>query len=278
MAGRVPRRRLDAELVEQGFFRSADDAMRAVLAGEVSAGGRRLDHPGELVRAGTPLHVRARRRYVSRGGTKLEGALRAFGLDPTGMACLDVGCSTGGFTDCLLKAGAARVSAVDVGRAQFAWALRNDARVRLFEGTNICDARPEKLGAPFDLAVADVSFTSVGRILESVVAALRPAGGLLCTLVKPQFEAARDEVGEGGVVRDPAVHERVLAAVVARVGETDLAVRALAPSPIRGAKGNVEYFLLAERGAQAAPVSVERVVRAAWLRPRDEGDRGGEGA
>lgn len=260
---RARRVRLDAELVAQGLFADADAAMRAILAGSVSCEGRRLEHPGDLVRQGAPLHVRSGRRYVSRGGLKLEGALRSFGLDPRGMHCLDVGCSTGGFTDCLLQAGAEAVSAVDVGRAQFAWGLRNDPRVRLFENTNICDADPVALGAPFDLAVADVSFTSVERILDAVCAALGPRG-TLCTLVKPQFEAARDEVDEGGVVRDPQVHRRVLRDAVEAVGRGPLAVRGLCVSPIHGAKGNVEFFLLARRGDDALPVDVDAVVDRAW--------------
>ncbi len=265
------RRRLDEELVEQGFFADRDAALRSVLAGEVSCQGRRLDHAGERVAAGAPLHVRSGRRYVSRGGLKLEGALRSFGLSVRGLACLDVGCSTGGFTDCLLKAGAARVSAVDVGRAQFAWSLRQDPRVSLFEDTNICDADPARLGGPFDLAVADVSFTSVGRILASVEAMLDPEGGALCTLVKPQFEAGPDEVGEGGVVRDPAVHERVLDRVCEAFRTSSLAVQGLAVSPIHGAKGNIEFFLLARRGAEPVEVDVAATVAQAWTRAPREG-------
>lgn len=260
---KAPRRRLDAELVAQGLFHTRDEAMRAVLAGEVSSRGERLTSPGAQVRPGCELHVRAASRYVSRGGLKLEGALDAFGIDPTGRACLDVGCSTGGFTDCLLKRGALRVAAVDVGRAQFAWALRCDERVALFEDTNICDADPAELGAPFDLAVADVSFTSVGRILDSV-AALLGAGGELCTLVKPQFEAAREQVGAGGVVRDPAVHAEVLRRTLAAFEGSPLAPQGLAVSPIHGAKGNVEFFLHARRDAPARPIDVDAVVARAW--------------
>jgi 23S rRNA (cytidine1920-2'-O)/16S rRNA (cytidine1409-2'-O)-methyltransferase len=265
------RRRLDDELVAQGFFADRACAMRAVLAGEVSGGGERLDRPGMSVKAGTPLHVRTSPRtsarglgtYVSRGGLKLEGALAAFGIDPAGMACLDVGCSTGGFTDCLLKLGAARVSAVDVGYGQFDWGLRGDGRVSLFERTNICDADPQLLGAPFDLAVADVSFTSVGTVLGAIERALGEKGAL-CTLVKPQFEAARDEVGEGGVVRDPAVHARVLRDVVDVVSRSTLSVCGLAVSPVHGAKGNIEYFLLARRGAASVAPDVDACVRQAW--------------
>lgn len=270
------KRRLDDELVAQGYFSDRQAALRAVMAGVVSSGGERLVHVGQLVPRGIPLHVRGSQRqsacglgaYVSRGGLKLEGALRAFGLDPRGLACLDVGCSTGGFTDCLLKAGAVRVSAVDVGYGQFDWGLRGDLRVALFERTNICDADPRVLGAPFDLAVADVSFTSVQRILPAVVEALAPKG-LFCTLVKPQFEADRTEVDQGGVVRDPGVHAGVLRRVVEGFAASPLGVQGLCASPIHGAKGNIEYFLLAQNGAQQMAVDVDAVVAAAWKQAED---------
>lgn len=262
--GRAGWRRLDQELVEQGLFPDQGSALRAVMAGMVSCEGRRLEHAGEKVAPGAPLHVRGRRRYVSRGGHKLAGALDAFGIDASGLRCLDVGCSTGGFTDCLLQAGASSVCAVDVGRAQFDWGLRNDARVRLFESTNICDADPGVLGAPFDLAVADVSFTSVERILPAVRGLLDPARGQLCSLVKPQFECARDQVGAGGVVRDPAVHEQVLLQVAEAFSGSRLSVAGMCASPVRGAKGNIEYFLWAAMGAPAGQVDVQAVVDGAW--------------
>ena len=236
------RRRLDAELVDQGFFSTADEAMRAVMAGDVSTSDRRLTSPGEQVRAGIPLHVRGRAAYVSRGGLKLERGLSAFDVDPTGLACLDVGCSTGGFTDCLLKHGAASVVAVDVGYAQFSWELRGDARVRLLERTNIVDV-PALLGTDVvDLAVCDVSFTSVTTVLPAVCELLRP-GGVFLTLVKPQFEAAREDVGEGGVVRDPGVRLAALERVRTAFEEAGLTVRGHCESPITGHKGNVEYLL-----------------------------------
>ena len=268
------KRRLDDELVEQGYFCDRATAMRAVLAGEVSSRGERLTQPGAQVKAGVELHVKGSPRasarglgvYVSRGGLKLEGALAGFGVDPAGLNCLDVGCSTGGFTDCLLKSGARRVAAVDVGYGQFDWGLRGDPRVALFERTNIVGADPELLGAPFDLAVADVSFTSIQHILDSVVELLAP-NGLFCTLVKPQFEADREDVGAGGVVRDPAVHRAVLERVVEGFAGSPLGVRALGVSPIHGAKGNIEYFLLAQRGAEPCAVDVAAVVAAAWEAP-----------
>ena len=269
---KTAKRRLDDELVEQGYFVDRATAMRAVMAGDVSSRGERLTMPGMQVAPGVALHVRTSKRtspsgrgvYVGRGGLKLEGALTSFGIDPAGRNCLDVGCSTGGFTDCLLKFGARRVAAVDVGYGQFDWGLRGDGRVALFERTNICDADPALLGAPFDLAVADVSFTSVGVILDSVCALLAD-GGCFCTLVKPQFEARREEVGEGGVVRDPEVHRRVLRRVLSVFEGSPLAASALCVSPVHGAKGNIEFFLLARKGgAPAREVDVDAVVDGAW--------------
>lgn len=242
------RRRLDAELVEQGFFSSADEALRAVLAGDVSTTDRRMDSPGEQVLPGIELHVRGRARYVSRGGLKLERGLEAFGVDVRGRDCLDVGCSTGGFTDCLLKRGAASVTSVDVGYAQFSWELRRDPRVRLLERTNVVDV-PAILGTGVvDVAVCDVSFTSVTTVLTAVLALLRP-GGTFLTLVKPQFEAAREDVGEGGVVRDASVRAAALERVRSAFVEGGLSVRGSVESPITGHKGNVEYLLCGNLGA-----------------------------
>jgi len=236
------RHRLDQELVDQGFFPSTSDAMRAVMAGEVSTTDRRLTAPGEQVAPGIELHVRGRIPYVSRGGLKLDGGLDHFGVDPTGYACLDVGCSTGGFTDCLLRHGAARVVAVDVGYAQFDWSLRQDERVTLYERTNVVDL-PALTDQRFDLAVCDVSFTSVVTILPAVVSLLAPHGMFL-TLVKPQFEAPREDVGEGGIVRDPEVRQAALEKVWSAFEVAGLHVVGSCESPITGHKGNIEFLLL----------------------------------
>lgn len=278
---RAVKRRLDAELVEQGLFADVSQAARAVMAGLVSCAGERLTKPGQQVKAGLSLHVKGSRRqssqgmgtYVSRGGLKLEGALTSFGLDVTGLNCLDVGCSTGGFTDCLLKKGAAHVTSVDVGYAQFDWGLRCDARVSLFERTNICDAAPQELGAPFSLAVADVSFTSVATVLPSVMSML-DADGMFCTLVKPQFEAASAQVGEGGVVRDPQVHLEVLHNVAEGLGRGGMSLRAACVSPIHGAKGNIEYFFLASMRPGEAQVDIEALVKSAWCGTADTAGKG----
>ncbi|QUC04598.1 TlyA family RNA methyltransferase [Atopobium sp. oral taxon 416] len=255
------RRRLDEELVAQGYFSTKDKAYRAVLAGEVSASGERLDHPGEAVKPGLALHVRGTRPYVSRGGLKLAGALDAFKVDPKGLRCLDVGCSTGGFTDVLLRRGAKSVLAVDVGYAQFAWELRNDCRVELLERTNMVDVpTPERQGT-IDLAVCDVSFTSVLTVLPAVLELLTDTGSLL-TLVKPQFEAPRDQVGEGGVVRDPNVRLQALKRVAFAFQEAGLTPVGACPSPIKGTKGNQEYLLLGDRKtAVTGTLDLESVVR-----------------
>lgn len=240
------KRRLDEELVEQGFFANRDEALRAVMAGEVSTSDRRMSSAGEKVAAGIPLHVRGRGAFVSRGGLKLERGLGYFGVDASGLDCLDVGCSTGGFTDCLLRHGAAHVTSVDVGYAQFDWGLRQDARVRLLERTNIVDV-PDIVGwRAFDLAVCDVSFTSVTTVLPAVLELLRDTGTFL-TLVKPQFEAPREDVAAGGVVRDQAVRDAAVERVRAAFETGGLAVRGVCESPIHGAKGNIEYLMLGRR-------------------------------
>ena len=209
----MKRVRLDDELISQGICADRADALRTLMAGLVSSGGERLTSPGLKVTPGLPLHVKGRIPYVGRGGLKLEGALDAFDIDPTGLACLDVGCSTGGFTDCLLKRGAATVVSVDVGRAQFDWSLRQDDRVTLHERTNVTQLPELGYESAIDLAVCDVSFTSIANIIDAVLACLTLSGSF-CTLVKPQFEAPAALVGEGGIVTDPAVRVDALVAVI----------------------------------------------------------------
>ena len=260
----MKRIRLDDELVSQGICADRADALRVLMAGLVSSGGERLTSPGALVEPGIPLHVKGRIPYVGRGGLKLAGALDAFGLDVEGLRCLDVGCSTGGFTDCLLKRGAASVIAVDVGRAQFDWSLRQDDRVDLHERTNVVDLPALGYRSCCDLAVCDVSFTSVLTVLPAVLEVL-DGQGVFLTLVKPQFEAPAHEVGEGGVVRDRSVRLRALERVVEGFAERGLAPLDVCESPIKGAKGNVEYFCLGKRGMlQGArpdiPALTERVL------------------
>ncbi len=250
MAKKPKKVRLDEALVARGFFATRDDALRSIMAGDVSTTGRRLESAGERIAPDLPLHVRGHLAYVGRGGLKLERGLEVFGVDPTGKACLDVGCSTGGFTDCLLKHGARSVLSVDVGYAQFDWSLRQDPRVTLLERTNITDVPiPERRGT-VDLAVCDVSFTSVRAVLPAVMELLCEDGSFL-TLVKPQFEAHRDEVGEGGIVQDPAVRRRVVEEVSAAFEEAGLRTVGSCESPIKGHKGNTEYLLYGVRRISA---------------------------
>lgn len=249
----MARRRLDEELVAQGFFRTTEDAMRAVMAGDVSGANQRYESAGAQVKPGCELHVRGAMPYVSRGGLKLEGGLEAFGVDPAGLNCLDVGCSSGGFTDCLLKHGAAHVIAVDVGYAQFDWSLRQDARVELLERTNIVDVPSLKRNHTIDLAVCDVSFTSVLTVLPAVLELLKP-DGMFLTLVKPQFEAPREDVGEGGIVRSKTVRQATLAKVEDAFRDAGLMVVGSCESPITGAKGNHEYLLLGKLGSSSSPM------------------------
>lgn len=244
----MKRVRLDDEMIAQGLVADRDEALRLCMAGLVSSEGERLCSSAARVPVGAAIHIKGHIPYVGRGGLKLAGALDAFAIDPAGLTCIDIGCSTGGFTDCLLQRGAARVVAVDVGRAQFAWSLRNDDRVDLLERTNIVDVPDLGYTHAFDLAVCDVSFTSIARIIDAVVALLAPAG-MFCTLVKPQFEAAPEEVGAGGVVRDAQVRARVLCDTIDLFCAQGLYPVDICASPITGAKGNREFFLFGRLGA-----------------------------
>ena len=253
--------RLDEELVAQGFFSNKQDALRAVLAGEVSTDSRRLTSAGERVKSGIYLHVKGHLPYVSRGGFKLEGGLDTFKVDASSLKCLDVGCSTGGFTDCLLKRGASSVTSVDVGYAQFDWSLRNNDKVELLERTNICDVTGESYDNSYDLAVCDVSFTSVSVILPSVVNLLKE-DGMFLTLVKPQFECKREEVGQGGIVRDKQVRLATLTSVANSFVEEGLDCLGACVSSITGTKGNVEFLLLGKKtqGSATCNLDLESVV------------------
>src|ERR687893_360639 len=218
------------------------------MAGRVLAGERRVEKPSETFPPDAPLRVRGgddpAARYVGRGGLKLEKALAEFQINPSGRTCLDVGASTGGFTDCLLQRGARRVVAVDVGHNQLDWRLRTDARVEVREGVNARHLSPADFGDErFDLAVMDVSFISAAKVLPAVVPLLE-TGGRVVVLVKPQFEVGRGEVGKGGVVRDPAQHARVVEEVNAAARALGLSVRGVTDSPITGADGNREFLAL----------------------------------
>jgi 23S rRNA (cytidine1920-2'-O)/16S rRNA (cytidine1409-2'-O)-methyltransferase len=246
----VKRERVDRLLVERGLAPTRTRAQALVMAGRVLAGERRVEKPSETFPPDAPLRVRGddpAARYVGRGGLKLEKALGEFGLDPAGLTCVDVGASTGGFTDCLLQHGARRVVAVDVGYNQIDWRLRTDPRVEVREGVNARHLTPEEFGERFDLAVMDVSFISATKVLPAVVPLLKE-GGRVVLLIKPQFEVGKGEVGKGGVVRDPAQHARVVEEVNAAARALGLAVSGVTESPITGADGNREFLALYELG------------------------------
>ncbi len=234
------KKRLDVLLVERKMVESRAKAQALIMAGEVMAGGAAMTKAGALVPVDILISIRERPPFVGRGGVKLDHALKAFCLNPKGMTALDVGASTGGFTDCLLQRGARRVYALDVGRGQMNYGLRQDPRVSVMEKVNA--HYPFELRERVDLATVDVSFISVRQVLPNVVSHVK-RGGSIVALVKPQFEARRREVGRGGVVRDPLIHARVLGRVILWVTEAGLRLRSMTPSPILGAKGNREFFL-----------------------------------
>ncbi len=239
----MSRKRLDAVLVEQGLAPTRDRAKALILSGAVRVGDRPMIKAASMVATDAAVRVMEAPRYVGRGGQKLERALDAFGIDPTGLVALDVGASTGGFTDCLLQHGARKVYAIDVGYGQLDYSLRQDARVVTMERVN---ARyPLDLPEVCDIATMDVSFISVTKVLPSIVAALHPASRII-VLVKPQFEAGRAQVGKGGVVRDATIHADVLAKTICWAIENGLRIRGLTPSPLLGDAGNREFLLLLE--------------------------------
>lgn len=259
----MARRRADVVLAERGFFESRERAKAAILAGEVRIAGEIVRKAGEPVPDDAEFEVADAPRYVSRGGYKLAGALDAFELDVTGRDAIDIGASTGGFTDCLLQRGASSVVALDVGYGQLAWSLRQDQRVTVVERTNIRAADPDALGAPFELIVVDVSFISLRTILPHVLALLGPEADLVA-LVKPQFEAGKGRVGKKGVVRDRRVHEDVVSAILDAVHGAGLSVRGLTWSPIRGPEGNIEFWLWAAREGEDIGLGATELVDAAY--------------
>jgi 23S rRNA (cytidine1920-2'-O)/16S rRNA (cytidine1409-2'-O)-methyltransferase len=245
------RRRLDAELVRRGLVGSRSGAAEVIRSGRVLVAGAPAATPARQVAADEAITVTGPgRRFVSRGGDKLDAALRRFDVDIVGRRVLDAGASTGGFTDCLLQAGAVRVYAVDVGRGQLAWALRGDPRVTVLERTNVRALEPEALGGAVEVVTADLSFISLLTVAPALARCAAP-GADLVLLVKPQFEAGRARVGKGGVVREPAVHRDVLHDVIRGLGRAGLPVRRLMPSPRRGADGNIEFFVHCRPGEPA---------------------------
>ncbi len=256
----MTRRRLDSELVRRGLASSRTEAQEAVAAGLVRIGGRVATKSSTLVADDEALDLsRAARRYVSRGGEKLGAALERFGIDPTGLECLDVGASTGGFTDRLLQGGARHVVAVDVGYGQLAWSLRADERVTVLERTNARDLSIETLPYRPALVVVDVSFISWRSVMPAL-ASVSAAGADAVFLIKPQFEAGRADVRRGGVVRDPEVWSRVISSVLRAASEAGFAPHGLMPSPVRGPAGNVEFLLWSRRDAAPRELDVAAAV------------------
>jgi 23S rRNA (cytidine1920-2'-O)/16S rRNA (cytidine1409-2'-O)-methyltransferase len=240
--------RIDKLLIDGGFAETASKAQALVMAGVVLADEKRVEKPSETYPSGVSIRIKGdtpASKYVGRGGLKLEKALLEFNICPNGYICLDVGASTGGFTDCLLQNGAAKVVAVDAGTNQLDWKLRSDPRVDSRENVNARTLKPGGFSEPFDLIVMDVSFISATKILAALPALLRP-GGRIVVLIKPQFEVGKHEVGEGGIVRDPEKHLRVIREVNEFAAGCGLRVAGLIDSPILGAEGNKEFLALYE--------------------------------
>ena len=259
--------RLDVTLVARGLFPSREKAKAAIMAGLVSVDGLMVDKAGTPVAEDAEISIKEDPcPYVSRGGLKLEKALETFEVDPAGLTCVDMGASTGGFTDCLLKKGAEQVFAIDVGYGQLDYSLRNDPRVVNMERTNIRYMDPDLIDPKADLVTIDVSFISTSHMFPKVVEVTKETARVL-SLVKPQFEAGRDQVGKGGIVRDGKVHEEVLRKVCGYGEENGLIPAAVTYSPIKGAKGNIEYLLYLVKGEEAVPLTEEdrkAVVRQAF--------------
>lgn len=240
----MTKQRLDKLMVERGLAPSREKAQALIMAGQVVVGDHAVDKSGHQV----PLDVEIRIKgdvlpYVSRGGLKLKKALDQFGIDVNGLVAIDVGASTGGFTDCLLQGGALKVFAVDVGHGQLAWKLQQDPRVVNIEKTNIRYLTPDQLGEAPDLAVIDASFISLSKVLPPTLALLKP-GGRIIALIKPQFEVGKGEVGKGGIVRDPLAHQKVIEDVSRMAQELGLSVAGVCESPITGADGNREFLIV----------------------------------
>ena len=237
------KKRLDVLLTEQGYADTRSKAQAIIMAGQVYVDGQKADKPGISYEESVTIEVRGDVcPYVSRGGLKLEKALRDFGVKPEGFVCSDSGASTGGFTDCLLQKGAKKVFAIDVGYGQLAWSIRTDPRVVCMERTNNRYVTPEQLGEPLDLSVVDVSFISLKIVLPAIKNLLKPGQGQVLCLIKPQFEAGRDKVGKKGVVREPEVHKEVLDMFLELANHLEFAILGLTFSPVKGPEGNIEFL------------------------------------
>lgn len=234
--------RLDELLVERGFFDTIHAAQAAVLAGEVIVGFHRETSAGKRLKPDVEIRIKNQKNFVSRGGKKLEAALNTFNVNVKNCNCVDLGASSGGFTDCLLQHGASHVSAVDVGYGQFVWALRNDERVTLYERTNVRNLDPQSIGGPFDIVVGDLSFVSLKLLMPDIYAFCKNNAHAIL-LIKPQFEAKKEEIGAGGVVYNKDIHVRVLSEIIISANAEGFSCQDLTFSPIRGPKGNIEYLI-----------------------------------
>ena len=237
------KKRLDVLLTERMYAETRTKAQAIIMSGNVYVNGQKADKPGVSYEETVDIEVRgAVCPYVSRGGLKLEKALRDFGVDPTGFVCSDSGASTGGFTDCLLQQGASKVFAIDVGYGELNWKIRNDPRVVVMERTNIRYVTPEDLGEPLDLSVIDVSFIGLELVLPTIKNLLKPGEGQVLCLIKPQFEAGRENLGKNGVVREPKIHQMVLDNFVSLVHGLGFKILGLTFSPVKGPAGNIEFL------------------------------------
>ncbi len=237
------KKRLDVLLTELGYADSRTRAQAIIMAGQVYVDGQKADKPGISYEETVSIEVRGETcPYVSRGGLKLEKALRSFGVQPEGFVCSDSGASTGGFTDCLLQQGAKKVFAIDVGYGQLDWKIRSDARVVVMERTNIRYVTPEDLGEPLDLSVIDVSFISLKIVLPTIKTLLKPGQGQVLCLIKPQFEAGKEKVGKKGVVREASTHKEVLDAFVELAHSLEFTILGMTFSPVKGPEGNIEFL------------------------------------
>ena len=241
------KKRLDVLLAERGLLESRQKAQAVIMSGDVFVDGQRVDKPGAAVAEDAEITVRGALPYVSRGGLKLEKAMAAFPIDLKGAVCADIGASTGGFTDCMLQNGAAKVYAIDVGYSQLAWSLRSDPRVVNLERTNIRYVTREQVPQELDFFSVDVSFISLRLVLPVAFSLLKEGGQGVC-LIKPQFEAGRELVGKKGVVRDPSTHRMVIEKTAAFARETGFDLLGLSYSPIKGSEGNIEYLLYLQKG------------------------------
>jgi len=263
--------RLDALLVERGLVESREKAKAVIMSGGAFVAGGRQSKPGMQVSVDAPVEIRGAPEFVSRGGQKLDKALRHFGVSPGGKVCVDCGASTGGFTDCLLKNGARLVYAIDVGYGQLAWSLRSDPRVVTMERTNIRHVTADMFDEEPQIAAIDVSFISLKLVLPAVRGILADDGGALC-LIKPQFEAGRDKVGKKGVVRDPGTHRSVLEAFIENARLSGFSAQGLTHSPVKGPEGNIEYLGWLCRQGEAAGIDAGEVVEQAHMMLADRGE------